>query len=134
MVEEVPPPSSERDVPARAPLFDSFYDVYRGVITYVRVMVGGMSTRDQCMMMSTGKDQETLEVADPGGSGAADRPAAGEVGYVIPGVKTVRQERVGDTVTTAAVPRRCPLTVTGTITAHGLHRPVSDDRQTITRP
>ncbi|ADP80233.1 translation elongation factor 4 [Pseudofrankia inefficax] len=101
----IPPPSGDPDAPARAMIFDSVYDIYRGVITYVRVIDGSLSTRDRCLMMSTGASHETLEVGvispDP-----VPRPSlsAGEVGYVIPGVKDVRQARVGDTMTSARRP------------------------------
>ncbi len=105
VVAQVPPPVGDPDAPARALIFDSVYDVYRGVITYVRVVDGRLTTRDRCLMMSTGASHETLEV----GVAAPDpTPTAslgvGEVGYVIPGVKDVRQARVGDTITSAARP------------------------------
>lgn len=101
----IPPPSGDPNAPVRAMIFDSVYDIYRGVITYVRVIDGSLSTRDRCLMMSTGASHETLEVGvispDP-----VPRPSlsAGEVGYVIPGVKDVRQARVGDTMTSARRP------------------------------
>jgi GTP-binding protein LepA len=98
-------PAGDPNAPARALIFDSIYDQYRGVITYVRVVDGQLTTRDRCLMMSTGTAHETLEVGvispDPISTG---RLGVGEVGYVIPGVKDVRQARVGDTITTAAKP------------------------------
>ncbi|HVS69593.1 MAG TPA: translation elongation factor 4 [Mycobacteriales bacterium] len=105
VVAQVPHPVGDPDAPARALIFDSVYDIYRGVITYVRVVDGRLTTRDRCLMMSTGAAHETLEV----GVAAPDptpRPSlgVGEVGYVIPGVKDVRQARVGDTITSAARP------------------------------
>ena len=103
VVRLVPHPAGDPDAPPRALIFDSVYDVYRGVITYVRVFDGRLSTRDRCLMMSTGASHETLEV---GVMSPEPVPTAslgvGEVGYVIPGVKDVRQARVGDTVTSAA--------------------------------
>ncbi|MGH3328744.1 MAG: translation elongation factor 4 [Streptomycetales bacterium] len=107
VVAEVPPPGGESGSPARALIFDSIYDTYRGVVTYVRVVDGYLSTREKCLMMATGAVHETLEVgviapeptATPG-------LGAGEVGYVISGVKNVRQARVGDTMTSATAPAR----------------------------
>ncbi len=105
VVAQVPAPRGDADAPARAMIFDSVYDIYRGVITYVRVIDGRLSTRDRCRMMSTGAVHETLEVGvispDPN---PTDSLGVGEVGYVIPGVKDVRQARVGDTITTASRP------------------------------
>jgi GTP-binding protein LepA len=91
----------ELDGPARAMIFDSVYDSYRGVITYVRVFDGSLSTRDKGLMMSTQNAHEILEVGvvSPEMTPTATL-SAGEVGYVIPGVKNVRQARVGDTLTT----------------------------------
>ncbi|MBL7500134.1 elongation factor 4 [Frankia sp. CNm7] len=105
VVRRVPPPSGDPAAPARAMIFDSVYDIYRGVITYVRVVDGSITTRDRCLMMSTGAAHETLEVGvispEPVVTGSL---SAGEVGYVIPGVKDVRQARVGDTMTSARRP------------------------------
>jgi GTP-binding protein LepA len=110
VVEQVPPPSGDRDAPARALIFDSVYDTYRGVVTYVRVVDGKLSNRERTLMLSTKTVHETLEVGvispDPIPS---DGLAAGEVGYLITGVKDVRQARVGDTVTTVASPASQPL-------------------------
>ncbi len=110
VVEQVPPPSGNPDADARALIFDSVYDTYRGVVTYVRVMDGRLSHRERTVMLSTKAVHETLEVGvispDPVPS---DGLAAGEVGYLITGVKDVRQARVGDTVTNAARPASEPL-------------------------
>jgi len=105
VVRVVPAPVGDPDAPPRALIFDSVYDVYRGVITYVRVFDGRLTTHDRCLMMSTGAAHETLEV----GVAAPDPTpttslGVGEVGYVIPGVKNVRQARVGDTITSANRP------------------------------
>ncbi len=101
----VPPPTGDADAPARAMIFDSVYDTYRGVVTYVRVVDGELSHREKVLMMSTKATHETLEVGvispDPVKSGSL---GVGEVGYLITGVKEVRQSRVGDTVTSAANP------------------------------
>jgi GTP-binding protein LepA len=110
VVRQVPPPSGEPDAPARALIFDSVYDTYRGVVTYVRVVDGRLSRREKTLMMSTKAVHETLEVGVISPEPVpADGLGAGEVGYVITGVKDVRQARVGDTVTSAARPSGDPL-------------------------
>lgn len=105
IVEVVPGPEGEPDVPARALIFDSVYDTYRGVVTYVRVVDGQLSARTKILMMSTRATHEVLEI---GAISPEMTPAkglgAGEVGYLITGVKDVRQSRVGDTVTLATEP------------------------------
>jgi GTP-binding protein LepA len=110
VVDQVPPPTGDLAAPARALIFDSIYDTYRGVVTYVRVMDGHLSRREKSLMMSTGATHDTLEVGvispEPIPTG---RLGAGEVGYLITGVKDVRQARVGDTVTSAARPAAQPL-------------------------
>jgi GTP-binding protein LepA len=110
IVKQVPPPRGNLDSPARALIFDSVYDTYRGVVTYVRVMDGRLSRREKSLMMSTKTAHDTLEVGvispEPVPS---DGLAAGEVGYLITGVKDVRQARVGDTVTSAGNPASEPL-------------------------
>jgi GTP-binding protein LepA len=110
IVRLVPAPQGDPDAPARALIFDSVYDTYRGVVTYVRVMDGRLTRRERSLMMSTGAVHETLEVGvispEPAPS---ESLAAGEVGYLITGVKDVRQARVGDTVTSAGHPAAGPL-------------------------
>ncbi len=105
IVDEVPPPQGDADAPPRAMIFDSVYDTYRGVVTYVRVFDGKLTHRDRIKMMSTGAVHEMLEVGvispEPK---KCDSIGVGEVGYLITGVKEVRQSRVGDTVTSAAKP------------------------------
>jgi GTP-binding protein LepA len=104
-VDLIPPPVGDPDAPARALIFDSVYDTYRGVVTYVRVVDGHLNSRDRIQMMSTRTVHELLEVGvispDPVPSKGL---GVGEVGYLITGVKDVRQSRVGDTVTTLARP------------------------------
>ncbi|HEU0128727.1 MAG TPA: translation elongation factor 4, partial [Pseudonocardiaceae bacterium] len=102
IVDTVPAPTGKSDAPPRALIFDSVYDTYRGVITYVRVIDGLLSHRDRIKMMSTGAVHEMLEVGviSPEPKKAAEI-GVGEVGYLITGVKEVRQSRVGDTVTSA---------------------------------
>ena len=101
IVKQTPAPVGEADKPARALIFDSVYDTYRGVITYVRVIDGKLNHRDRIKMMSTGATHEMLEVGviSPEAVKAGEL-GVGEVGYLITGVKDVRQSRVGDTVTT----------------------------------
>ncbi|HEX5087302.1 MAG TPA: translation elongation factor 4, partial [Nocardioides sp.] len=101
IVRQTPPPIGVADAPARALIFDSVYDTYRGVVTYVRVIDGKLSHRDRIRMMSTGATHELLElgVISPEQVKAGEI-GVGEVGYLITGVKDVRQSRVGDTVTT----------------------------------
>jgi GTP-binding protein LepA len=100
VVRQVPPPTGNADAPARALIFDSVYDTYRGVITYIRVMDGRITPRERIKMMSTGATHELLEV---GIISPEPKPSkglgVGEVGYLITGVKDVRQSKVGDTVT-----------------------------------
>ncbi|MCF2530639.1 translation elongation factor 4 [Yinghuangia soli] len=96
----VPAPIGVKDAPARAMIFDSVYDAYRGVVTYVRVVDGQLTKRERIQMMSTGATHELLEIGvispEPK---PADGLGVGEVGYIITGVKDVRQSRVGDTIT-----------------------------------
>ncbi|WP_308121378.1 translation elongation factor 4 [Paractinoplanes bogorensis] len=100
IVRQFKPPVGDADGPARAMIFDSVYDVYRGVVTYVRVIDGRIEARDRIKMMSTGAVHELLEIGVV--SPEMEKAGAlgvGEVGYLITGVKDVRQSRVGDTVT-----------------------------------
>ena len=103
VIRQVPPPAGDPDAPARALIFDSVYDSYRGVITYVRVIDGKLTARERIVMMSTGAQHEMLEVGVISPEAVPSAAiAAGEVGYLITGVKDVRQSRVGDTVTAAS--------------------------------
>ncbi|SDU84126.1 GTP-binding protein LepA [Microlunatus sagamiharensis] len=105
IVAQVPAPVGDPDAPARALIFDSVYDTYRGVVTYVRVVDGELNQREQVQMMSTRSTHEALEVGvispEPVKSPSL---GVGEVGYLITGVKDVRQSRVGDTVTQTSRP------------------------------
>ncbi|UYQ79069.1 translation elongation factor 4 [Glutamicibacter sp. JL.03c] len=100
VIKQLPPPVGDAKAPARAMIFDSVYDTYRGVVTYVRVVDGNLSPREKIQMMSTGTTHELLEI---GVSSPNPEPTkglgVGEVGYLITGVKDVRQSKVGDTVT-----------------------------------
>lgn len=100
VVEKVPAPVGVKNAPARAMIFDSVYDTYRGVVTYVRVVDGELTKRERIQMMSTGATHELLEIGvispEPK---VSDGLGVGEVGYIITGVKDVRQSKVGDTIT-----------------------------------
>jgi GTP-binding protein LepA len=110
IIRQVPAPVGRPDAPARAMIFDSVYDTYRGVVTYIRVIDGRLSARERIRMMSTGAVHELLElgVISPEPK-AAQGIGVGEVGYLITGVKDVRQSRVGDTVTNAVRPAATAL-------------------------
>ncbi|QSZ53832.1 translation elongation factor 4 [Paenarthrobacter sp. AT5] len=105
IVRDLPAPVGNPDAPARAMIFDSVYDTYRGVVTYVRVVDGKLHPRERIQMMSTRATHELLEI---GVSSPEPTPSkglgVGEVGYLITGVKDVRQSKVGDTVTNQAKP------------------------------
>jgi GTP-binding protein LepA len=107
IVRQFQPPTGDASAPARAMIFDSVYDVYRGVVTYVRVIDGHIEARDRIKMMSTGAVHELLElgVISPEME-KAQALSVGEVGYLITGVKDVRQSRVGDTVTINSRPAK----------------------------
>jgi GTP-binding protein LepA len=100
VVEKIPAPVGQADAPARAMIFDSVYDTYRGVVTFIRVVDGAITPRQRIRMMSSGATHELLEV---GIISPEQKPSkglgVGEVGYLITGVKDVRQSRVGDTIT-----------------------------------
>ncbi|HEY1157593.1 MAG TPA: translation elongation factor 4, partial [Arthrobacter sp.] len=105
IVRDLPAPEGDPDGPARAMIFDSVYDTYRGVVTYVRVVDGMLHPRERIQKMSTRASHELLEI---GVSSPEPTPSkglgVGEVGYLITGVKDVRQSKVGDTVTNLAKP------------------------------
>jgi GTP-binding protein LepA len=110
VVELVPAPQGDPTAPARAMIFDSVYDAYRGVVTYVRVIDGKLSPRQKIQMMSTRATHELLEigVSSPEPTTSLGL-GVGEVGYLITGVKDVRQSKVGDTVTDQAKPATIAL-------------------------
>ena len=102
IVAQVPAPKGDPRAAARALIFDSVYDTYRGVVTYVRVIDGALSHREKILMMSTKATHEVLEIGVISPEPVESRAlGVGEVGYLITGVKDVRQSRVGDTVTLA---------------------------------
>ncbi|HEV8178898.1 MAG TPA: translation elongation factor 4 [Gaiellaceae bacterium] len=100
IVERVPPPAGDPESPARALVFDSSYDQYRGVVAFVRVVDGSFSTRDALRTMATDTrfDAEELGFFSPAMT-PVERLSAGEVGYVVTGLKDVSRLRVGDTLT-----------------------------------
>jgi GTP-binding protein LepA len=110
LVEQVPPPGGDPDAPLRALVFDSYFDAYRGVVCYVRVVDGHLDTGDRLRFMATGEEHGASEVgvltpkAVPMSS-----LGPGEVGYLITGVKEIDRIKVGDTVTAAARPAKTPL-------------------------
>ena len=103
IIRTVPNPVGDPDAPTRAMIFDSVYDSYRGVVTYIRMVDGSLKPREQIQMMSTRAVHELLEIGviSPEPEATAGL-GVGEVGYLITGVKDVRQSKVGDTVTTKA--------------------------------
>ncbi|WP_431695639.1 translation elongation factor 4 [Kocuria rhizophila] len=105
IVKQVPAPQGVKDAPSRAMIFDSVYDTYRGVVTYVRVVDGTLVPRERIQMMSTGATHELLEIGVISPEPIPSKGlSVGEVGYLITGVKDVRQSRVGDTVTNQQKP------------------------------
>ena len=110
IVERIPPPAGDREAPARALIFDSSYDQYRGVVAFVRVVDGSFRTREplRAMALGTRFEAEELGFFSPTMS---PTPAleAGEVGYVITGLKDVSKLRVGDTLTSEARPATEPV-------------------------
>lgn len=110
IIEQFPPPKGDPDAPLRALVFDSHYDAYKGVVTYVRVMDGRLTVNDDIRMMSTGAAVKPVEVGvfvptmKP-----VDMLSAGEVGYIATGLKSVHDARVGDTITSALRPAAEPL-------------------------
>lgn len=110
VVTKIPPPRGDPNAPARALVFDSHYDAYKGVVAYVRVVDGEFRKGDKLRMMSNNRDVDAIEVG-------IFRPklistdvlTAGEVGYVATGLKTVREVQVGDTLTIATNPSQVPL-------------------------
>jgi len=111
IVDRVPRPNGESDSPLRALIFDSKYDPYKGVVAYVRVLDGEVSSRGKIRVMSADKESEILEVGyfQPGPTKSTSLKR-GEVGYVATGLKSVGDAPVGDTLTMAARPASEPLT------------------------
>src|SRR4051794_9190838 len=110
IVATLPPPVGDASAPARAMIFDSVYDTYRGVVTYVRVIDGHLSPRERIVMMSTRATHDLLEIGVVSPEPVPGKGlGVGEVGYLITGVKDVRQSKVGDTVTNSSKPAATAL-------------------------
>ena len=107
----IPPPAGDSEKPLSALIFDSYYDSYRGVIVYIRVMEGTLKAGDRIRMMATGAEFDVVEVGimRPGKLEPTDALSAGQVGYIAASIKTSSDARVGDTVTLAQNPAPAPL-------------------------
>lgn len=105
LVAQIPAPVGDANAPARAMIFDSVYDAYRGVVTYVRMVDGKLEPRERIQMMSTKATHDLLEIGVSSPEPVPTRGlGVGEVGYLITGVKDVRQSKVGDTITNQRKP------------------------------
>jgi GTP-binding protein LepA len=110
IIDRIPPPRGSKDAPLQALIFDSHYDVYRGVIAYLRVVNGTLKTGEKILMIGAQSSYEILEIGTLKlGLQPKESLTVGEVGYLIAGVKNVRDCRVGDTVTDAHLPSPGPL-------------------------
>lgn len=111
IVKNIPAPKGDPDAPTKALIFDSYYDSYKGVIVYVRVMDGAIRPGMRIRFMATGKEFDVVETGYllPNSTKSAEALSAGEVGYIAASIKNVRDTRVGDTVTDAARPAPEPL-------------------------
>ena len=106
VVTDIPAPKGDYDAPLQALIFDSYYDSYKGVIVYVRVMEGTLKAGERIRMMQTGAEFDVVEVGKMGATNLVptDSLRAGEVGYITASIKSVRDTRVGDTVTKVSQP------------------------------
>lgn len=103
IVELIPPPDGDENAPLKALIFDSYYDAYKGVIVYVRIMDGSLKAGQRIKMMATGSEFDVVDVGylSPLGLAPSDKISAGEVGFITASIKNVQDVHVGDTVTTA---------------------------------
>lgn len=103
IVELIPPPEGDENAPLKALIFDSYYDAYKGVIVYVRVMDGRLKAGQRIKMMATGCEFDVVDVGylHPNGLAPSNEISAGEVGFITASIKNVKDVHVGDTVTTA---------------------------------
>ena len=110
IVQRIPAPNYNENAPLKALIFDSFFDDYRGVITYIKVLDGNIKKGDKIKIWSTEKELEVLEagIFSPTMK-STDILTSGSVGYIITGVKTIHDTRVGDTITTVKNPALFPL-------------------------
>ena len=111
IITDIPAPKGDVDAPLTALVFDSYYDPYKGVVVYFRVMSGKLKTGDKIRMMATRADFDTVEIGRKRATcmEPCDVLEAGEVGYLTASIKTVNEARVGDTVTLAERPAQKPL-------------------------
>ena len=111
IVEDIPAPEGDENAPLSALIFDSYYDSYRGVIVYVRVVDGCLKAGDRIRMMQTGAEFDVVEVGmmHPSGLIPTEHLMAGDVGYIAASIKNIRDTRVGDTVTCTSNPVKEPL-------------------------
>jgi GTP-binding protein LepA len=110
IVNKIPAPSGDKDAPLKALIFDSYYDSYKGVIAYIRIVEGTLKPGMEIKMMATGKKFEVTEVGIFAPKQIpVDKLEAGDVGYVAASIKNVRDARVGDTITDANNPADKPL-------------------------
>ena len=111
IITEIPAPSGDVDAPLKALIFDSNYDPYLGVVVYVRIIEGKLSTGDKIRLMSTGAEFDVIDVGtmEPFGLKKGDVLEAGDVGYITASIKAIGDTRVGDTVTLASNPADEPL-------------------------
>ena len=111
IVTDIPAPKGDKNAPLSALVFDSYYDPYKGVVVYFRVMSGKLKTGDRIRMMATGADFDTVEIGRKRATSMepCDTLEAGEVGYLTASIKTVNEARVGDTITLAEAPAKEPL-------------------------
>lgn len=110
VVKKIPPPKGAGKNPTQALIFDSHYDSYKGVIAYIRMFEGSINLRDSLHLMATDLDFKPVEIGvfNPGMS-EIDSLGPGDVGYIATGLKTVRECRVGDTITSIVNPAKMPL-------------------------
>lgn len=103
IVELIPPPAGDEEAPLKALIFDSYYDAYKGVIVYVRIIDGKLKAGQRIKMMATGSEFDVVDVGylHPNGLVSADEISAGEVGFITASIKNVQDVHVGDTVTTS---------------------------------
>lgn len=111
IVELIPPPKGDEEAPLKALVFDSYYDAYKGVVAYIRIMEGQVKLGDTIRMMHTGKEFPATEIGylRAGGLVPSEYLLAGEVGFICGSIKNVKDCRVGDTITNAENPAKEPL-------------------------
>lgn len=111
IVQRVPPPQGDEKAPLKALIFDSYYDSYKGVVVYIRIMEGGVTVGDKIRMMATNAVYDVVEVGYMGAKNFIPRQSlrAGEVGYIAASIKDIGETQVGDTITLASNPADAPL-------------------------